>query len=475
MVTTYSNWIAGEFRDSADLLDVVNPATDEVIARVPRATEADVDDAMSAAWEARKSWALTPASQRAAFVSRMAAGVRENRQMFIDTLVAEQSKTPELAAVEVDFTADYLDYTAGWALRIEGEVLESDRPHERILMLRKPLGVAVGILPWNFPFFLIARKLAPALVTGNTAVIKPASDTPINALQFATMISDYGLPKGVVSILSASGKVASKMAGDPRAGIVSFTGSVPVGKQIMSAASNNVTKVSLELGGKAPAIVLDDADLDLAVKAIHGSRVINAGQVCNNAERVYVTRGVADEFISRMTDAMAATKVGVPGVDEGLDMGAQINAGAVDRIEAMVQRAVEAGAIVTTGGGRDDRGKGAFFRPTVLTDVKQDSEIIQEEIFGPVLPIVVVDDFDEAIAKANDSDFGLTSSLYTRDLAAAMKGMREIDFGETYINRENFEAMQGFHAGTRRSGIGGADGKHGLYEYTRTQVVYIEA
>lgn len=471
----YQNYIAGEFRGSSEGLPVLNPATGEQIATVPRATEQDADDAMQAAWDARKAWALTPASERAGYVKRMAEGVRANRQMFIDTLVAEQSKTPELAAVEVDFTADYLDYTAGWALRIEGEVLESDRAKERILLLRKPLGVAVGILPWNFPFFLIARKLAPALVTGNTAVIKPASDTPINALQFAKMAADLGLPKGVFNLLSASGSVGGHLAGHPQAGIVSFTGSVPVGEKIMEAASRNVTKVSLELGGKAPAIVLDDADIDLAVKAIHGSRVINSGQVCNNAERVYVTRGVADEFIEKMTKAMAATRYGDPQVDKGLDMGALINLDAVERIEQVVERAKAAGATVVTGGKRADRDKGAFYEPTVLTGMTQDSEVIQEEVFGPVLPIMVVEDFDEAIAKANDSEFGLTSSLYTSSLASTMKGMREIDFGETYVNRENFEAMQGFHAGTRRSGIGGADGKHGLYEYTRTQMVYIEA
>lgn len=338
---------------------------------------------MRAAWEARREWALTPASERADHVKRMAGGVRANRQMFIDT--------------------------------------------------------------------------------------------PINAMQFARMAADLGLPKGVFNMLSASGSVGGHLAGHPKAGIVSFTGSVPVGEKIMSAASRNVTKVSLELGGKAPAIVLDDADVDLAVKAIHGSRVINSGQVCNNAERVYVTRGVADEFIDKMSKAMAATRYGDPRVDKNLDMGALINLDAVERIDDMVERAKAAGATVVTGGKRADHDKGAFYERTVLTGMTQDSEIIQEEVFGPLLPIVVVDDFDEAIAKANDSEFGLTSSLSTSSLAATMKGVREIDFCETYVNRENFEAVQGFHADTRRSGIGGADGKHGLYEYTRTQFVYIEA
>lgn len=469
------NYNAGEFRDAEEHLDVLNPATDEVIASVPRATEHDADDAMQAAWDARKSWAATPAVERAGYVHKLAAGVRENRQLFIDTLVQEQSKTQELAAVEVDFVADYFDYVAEWGRRIEGEVLESDNPKERIMLLRKPYGVAVGVLPWNFPFFLIARKLAPAMVTGNTSVIKPSSDTPINALLFAQVAHEVGIPKGVFNLISAPGAIGSYLASSSLAGIVSFTGSVPVGSKIMEAASKNTTKVNLELGGKAPAIVLNDATIDLAVDAIWNSRVINSGQVCNNAERVYVESGVADEFIEKMAAKMAATKVGDPWKDAHLDMGAEINTAAVERLSGIMDRAKASGATVLTGGEAFKvDGHGSFFQPTVVTDIAQDSELVQKETFGPILPIVVVKDFDQAIDYANDSEYGLTSSLYTNDLNNAMRGLREIDFGETYINRHNFEAMQGFHAGTRHSGIGGADGKHGLYEYTRTQVAYIE-
>ena len=436
---------------------------------------ADVDDALQAAFDAKKSWALTPAPERASYLTKLAQAIRAHEAMFTDILVKEQSKTPELANVEVLFTADYLDYMAGFALRIEGSVMNSARPKESIFVLRKPLGVAVGILPWNFPFFLIARKLAPALVTGNTCVIKPASVTPINALEFAKVAAEVGLPRGVFSMLAGSGAIGEQMSADPRVDIVSFTGSVPVGSAIMAAASKNVTKVNLELGGKAPAIVLDDADLDLAVASIKASRVINTGQVCNCAERVYVTRGVADEFISKMTEAIASTTYGDPSVDKGLDMGALIDANAASRIGAMVDASVAQGATVLTGGKVADRGQGHHFQPTVLADVTQDMPVIRDEIFGPVLPIMVVDDFDEAIQKANDSEYGLTSSLYTASLANAMKGMREIDFGETYINRENFEAMQGFHAGTRKSGVGGADGPLGVEEFTRTQMIYVEA
>ncbi len=236
----------------------------------------------------------------------------------------------------------------------------------------------------------------------------------------------------------------------------------------------NITKLNLELGGKAPAIVLADADLDLAVNAIVASRVINTGQVCNCAERVYVARQVADRFIDQVAQAMAATRYGDPSTQQDLHMGPLINRAGLDKVAQMVRTAQTQGAQVVTGGQVADLGSGFHYQPTVLAGCTADMEIMRKEIFGPVLPIQVVEDLDEAIALANDSEYGLTSSLYTRDLNAALKACREIDFGETYINRENFEAMQGFHAGARKSGIGGADGKHGLYEYTRTQVVYIQ-
>ena len=234
----------------------------------------------------------------------------------------------------------------------------------------------------------------------------------------------------------------------------------------MAAAAKNITKVNLELGGKAPAIVCADADLDLAAKAITASRVINSGQVCNCAERVYVERAVADEFVARLKKTMAASRFGDPGRDSTVDFGPLINKAAVEKVSGMVERARAAGAEVVTGGQAADLGAGSFFQPTVLAGCAQDSEIMQKEIFGPVLPVNVVENLDQAIDRANDSEYGLTSS---------MRACHELKFGETYINRENFEAMQGFHAGVRKSGIGGADGKHGLYEYTQTHMVYLQA
>ncbi|WP_057108979.1 aldehyde dehydrogenase, partial [Citrobacter freundii] len=376
---------------------------------------------------------------------------------------------------EVAFTADYIDYMAEWARRYEGEILQSDRPGENILLFKRALGVTTGILPWNFPFFLIARKLAPALLTGNTIVIKPSEFTPNNAIAFAKIVDDIGLPRGVFNLVLGRGEtVGQELAGNPKVAMVSMTGSVGAGEKIMAAAAKNITKVCLELGGKAPAIVMNDADLELAVKAIVDSRVINTGQVCNCAERVYVQKGIYDRFVNRLGEAMKAVQFGNPAERNDIAMGPLINAAALDRVEQKVARAVQEGARVALGG-KAVVGKGYYYPPTLLLDVRQEMAIMHEETFGPVLPVVAFDTLEQALTMANDSDYGLTSSIYTQNLNTAMKAIKGLKFGETYINRENFEAMQGFHAGWRKSGIGGADGKHGLNEYLQTQVVYLQS
>jgi lactaldehyde dehydrogenase/glycolaldehyde dehydrogenase len=472
----YDNFINGKFVPSSgtNRIEVTNPSTGQIICTVPDSSLADVDAAISAAEAAQSGWAKRPAIERAKALRAIAAKIREHVEPLAHTIAEEQGKVLGLARVEVVFTADYMDYMAEWARRIEGEILESDRPGETIFLFRQPIGVIGGILPWNFPFFLIARKVAPALVTGNTIVIKPSRETPHNAVKFCELVAETDLPPGVINIVHGRGaSIGTAIASDPRIGMVSLTGSVETGSAIMAAAAANITKVSLELGGKAPAIVMGDADMNLAAQAVKASRVINSGQVCNCAERVYVQRKVADEFVDKLTAAMKASRFGDPLADESVDYGPLINQAGFRKVDELVRGAVAAGATITTGGGRGPGEGGYFYEPTVLTGCRQEMDIIRQEIFGPVIPVVTFNDLDEAIAWANDSDFGLTSSIYTRDLNVAMKACREIRFGETYINRENFEAMQGFHAGWRKSGIGGADGKHGLYEFTQTHVVYI--
>jgi lactaldehyde dehydrogenase/glycolaldehyde dehydrogenase len=477
MTHTYSNYINGRFVDNTSdaTIDVFNPATHELLARVPEASQDEVESAVQAARLAQPAWERTPAVRRAQHLRAIAARVRQHRERLAHIISQEQGKTRELAAVEVDFTADYIDYMAEWARRIEGEVLTSDRAGESIFLLRKPVGVTVGILPWNFPFFLIARKMAPALVTGNTIVIKPSEETPINAFEFARLVAETDLPAGVFNLVGGIGRtVGAQLSGHPNVDLVSFTGSVETGSRIMQAAGRHLTRVNLELGGKAPAIVLADADLALAARAIHASRVINTGQVCNCAERVYVERAAAPEFIDRMAALLRQTRFGDPLGDSPVDMGPLVNSQALDKVGGLVERAVADGAEAVVGGSRAGVERGFHYQPTLLVNCRSGMEIMRKEIFGPVLPVQVVDNLDEAIAEANDSDFGLTSSIFTSNLGSAMRAVRELRFGETYVNREHFEAMQGFHAGRRKSGIGGADGKHGLYEYMETHVVYMQ-
>ena len=469
-------FIDGKFEEnvSGKWIQVLNPSTEEVISWMPDGTVEDARRAINAAEQAQPGWEKLPAVQRAAYLTQIAAGIRRREQELTDIIVREGGKTQQLARVEVLFTADYMDYMAGWARRYEGEIIPSDRPKETIMLFKKPIGVTTGILPWNFPFFLIARKMAPALVTGNTIVIKPSQLTPENAYVFAQIVEEVGLPAGVFNVVNGRGSVIGhELAANPKVGMVSLTGSVSAGQQTMLAAAPNITKVSLELGGKAPAIVMADADIDLAVRAIIASRVINTGQVCNCAERVYVDRRIKDVFIDKLLAGMKQVKAGDPSLYTDVDMGPLIDASALDSIEKKVEKAIQQGAKLLCGGHRIGD-KGYFYAPTLLDEATQTMDIVREETFGPVLPVVAYSEVDEAISWANDCEYGLTSSVYTQNLDQVFRMMRSLKFGETYINRENFEAMQGFHAGWRKSGIGGADGKHGLEEYLQTHVVYLE-
>lgn len=476
MTTHHQHYINGQFvgPQGDQWIEVINPATEALLSRIPQGSREDARLAIHAAEAAQPDWEALPAVERGHWLHKIASAIREREPELTATIVAEGGKTQGLAKTEVLFTADYLDYMAEWARRYEGEIINSDRPGEHIFLFRKAIGVTTGILPWNFPFFLIARKAAPALITGNTIVIKPSELTPNNAAIFADILQQTGLPAGVINIVYGFGQdVGQELAANPKVGLVSLTGSVGAGIATMQAAAQNVTSVSLELGGKAPAIVMADADLELAVRAIVASRMINSGQVCNCVERLYVQEAIYDRFINALTAAFQQVTLGDPAEQSDIDMGPLISSAARDRVEQKVAEAVAAGASVVLGGRRAGE-KGFFFQPTLLTGVRQEMPIMQEEIFGPVLPVMSFKTLDEAIALANDCQYGLTSSLYTQDLNTTLYALRKLKFGETYVNRENFEAMQGFHAGWRKSGIGGADGKHGLEAYLQTHVAYLQ-
>ena len=469
-------YINGKFVESKSgkWINVLNPSTEEVISRQPEGTVEEVDEAMDAAKAAQKEWAKKPAIERAKYLNKLADGIRKRRNEFIDIIMREQGKTRTWATIEVDVTADYFDYMSTFARSIEGEIIPSDRRGETIMLFKEPIGVVAGILPWNFPFFLIARKAGAALITGCTIVIKPSQLTPENCCEFAKVADEAGLPAGVFNVITGRGSVVGNaMASSTKIGIVSVTGSVGAGESIMKAAANNITKVSLELGGKAPAIVFPDADLEAAAQWIVDSRIGNNGQICNNAERVYVHKDVKKQLTEILVRKMEAVKVGDPCKDDTVDMGPLVEQRALESVEAKVANAIKQGAKVLCGGKRVGE-KGYFYAATVLDNVTQDFDIVHEETFGPVLPIVEFEDIDQVIAWANDVEYGLASSVFTKSIDTAAKVCRELEFGEVYINREHFEAIQGFHAGMKKSGIGGADGKHGVEEYLVTKVVYMD-
>ncbi len=474
----YQNYVNGRLVDAegGKTLTVENPATGVAVSDVPDSSAQDAREAIECADRAQRLWEKLAPIERAKYLHQIAAGIRADAEHLARVLSEEQGKPLDQARGEANGTAAYFDYTAEWARRVEGEVIPSDRPNEMELLLRQPIGVIGGIVPWNFPLYVLARKVAPALLMGNAIVVKPSEITPNSTLELARIFDESGVPAGVVNLVCGYGPiVGEELASNPLIGMVSVTGSIRTGSRVMELAGKNITKVSLELGGSAPVIVMPDADLDLAVEAIKASRLLNTGQVCGAADRTYVHQDVSDDFTARLATAMGKARYGNALVDEGLDLGPLVSARQLEAVSGRVERAVAEGGQVVTGGKRaQDKPEGHYYPATVIANCRQDMAIVREEIFGPVMPVVTFRDLDEAIAWANDSIYGLASSIFTRNFDVVMRACKELRFGETYVNRENMENMQGFHAGWRKSGIGGADGKHGVLEYTRTHVVYMQ-
>lgn len=487
-VSTTTQYIGNKFVPShgSGTIAVENPSTNEILGHITEGSPADAKAAIKAAHEAFPAWSQVPNAARGDVLKALGAVVRANVKPLAELLAKEQSKVAALAEIEIAVTAEYFDYHAGLCRSIEGEIIPSDTPGETIYMHKLPIGVAVGIAPWNFPVFVMARKICPALCAGCTSVVKTSEVTPLTCFALAKLwkeaidsgadarLKPLAANPGVINIISGGGiQIGAPLCADERVGIISMTGSLATGKAIMKSAADNMTRVSLELGGKAPAIVFADADLELAAEKIKDSRLTFSGQVCNCAERVYVHESVAHEFTELLVQKMKNSVVGEHPNVEGATYCSLITKDHTEKVEAMVNRAVQGGARVLCGGGRLP-GPGYRFAPTVLTGVKQTDEIVQDEVFGPALPVLTFTTFDEALELANDCKFGLTSSIFTRDVDVIERCRTELRFGETYVNRHNFEAIQGFHAGFRNSGIGGADGKHGLAEYLSTHAVYLQ-
>lgn len=468
--------INGRFRAGPTQHDVINPATGKAFAQVSMADAAMAHEAIDAARAAQPAWGALAPLQRASVMREIASLIRQDAEDYARLIVSEQGKTIKEARGEVGGAAGFFDYFAEFARRIQGEILPSDHAGEQIWVQRLPLGVVAAIIPWNYPFALVARKVAPALIAGDTVVLKSHEETPLSALAMARIFDRAGIPAGVVNILSGTGPVVGEaLCTAPSVDLITMTGSVPTGKRIMSNAAGNLTPVSLELGGKAPFIVMADADLDLAVRSAATSRYMNCGQVCICNERTYVERPIYDAFVEKFLDLSRSLRVGDP-MDPETDIGPKVNLAELEKVEARVAGALANGADLLLGGGRPDIAPtegGFYYSPTVLTGLRPDMAILREETFGPVVPIVPFDTFDEVVAQANDSRYGLSAYLFTNDLIKVMRAVNEIDFGEIYVNRIGPESLQGFHTGYRESGPGGDDGLHGLDKYLRKKTVYV--
>ncbi len=464
-------WRMGE---KGPRIEVENPANERVIATIPEGTAQDAQDALEAARRAQPAWAALPAIQRGRLVDRLAQEVEANTERFARIVTAEQGKPLEQAQGEIGAAVTFLRYAAENARRIEGDIMPSDNPNEEIHIRRHPYGVVVGLTAWNYPAALAARKLGPALVAGNTFVLLAHDITPLSGLELARLADQIGFPKGVFNVVTGRGRVVGQaMVESPLSGLVTMTGSTRAGREIFRAGAEGLRVLRLELGGKAPFIVMEDADIGAAVTAAVTSRYTNCGQICTCNERMYLHDAIADEFLDKFIAASAALTIGDP--LENPDMGPKVSGVEVDKVAQVVKRSVDAGAEVLLPGGPLSGGaydKGHWYAPTVLEVSDSSLPVVQEEVFGPVVPAMRVGSFEQAIASANDTEYGLSAYVFTKDVKRLMRVPTELKFGEIYINRANGEQVQGFHTGWGQSGLGGEDGRYGFDGYLRKQTTY---
>ena len=474
----YRMFIGGEWVAAASKVTIAveNPTTEELIATVQEGDESDAQRALESARAAQPAWEALPAVMRGNILANFAAKISENRYRLAHLLAREQGKVLPLAFGEVDVSADFINFPASAARRLEGDIFPSDSPDEHIWIHKVPYGVTVGILAWNFPLALACRKIGPSLTAGNTMVIKPPPLTPLTVLELGKLAIEAGIPPGVLNIVTGQGPVmGAALVKNPITRLVSMTGSTRTGQEIFRACADNLAAVRLELGGKAPFILLEDGDVDKAVDAAMVSRYLNNGQVCTCSERFYIHDAVYEEFVRRFVAASAKLKLGDP-LKKGTDIGPKVSGAEVDKLEAMVQRAVAAGCKVALGGSRPKGPrfkKGHWYLPTVLTEATNDMEIMRQEAFGVVSPIMRISSYDEALRLANDSDYGLSAYLFTKDMRRIQRAVGELHFGEIYINRAMGEQRQGFHNGFRMSGTGGEDGKYGMENYLEKKTFYV--
>ncbi|MEM9742240.1 MAG: NAD-dependent succinate-semialdehyde dehydrogenase [Pseudomonadota bacterium] len=454
-------WIGA---DDGSRFAVVNPATGEPFAEIARCGQAETARAIAAADAALPAWRALSAIERSRYLRRLFELMMEHQDDLARLLTLEQGKPLAEASGEIAYGASFLEWFAEEARRIYGDVIPSTSPDQRLLVLKQPVGVVACVTPWNFPNAMLTRKIGPALAVGCTVVCKPATATPLSALAIAELADRAGIPAGVINVVAGhTAAIGDELTGNPTVRKLTFTGSTEVGKDLIRACAGTVKRTSMELGGNAPFIVLDDADLDAAVEGAIASKFRNAGQTCVCANRILVQRSVHEAFADKLASAARALVVG-NGLDEGVDIGPLIDEPAADSALEFISDAAQRGARVLTGGQKTQQG-GAFLEPTVLAGATPEMRVFQEEIFGPVAPLVAFDTDDDAVALANDTEFGLASYFYSRDVGRIWRLAERIDYGIVGINTGLISNAAAPFGGMKESGSGREGSRYGCDEY----------
>ena len=467
-------YIAGEWRDgSKGTFSVEDPATGETLVDVADASEDDAKAALDAAAAAGPEWAAYPPRERGEILRRAFETIIKHKDELALLMTLEMGKPLKESKAEVAYGAEFLRWFSEQAVRIEGRYATSPNGQGRLLTMQQPVGPCLLITPWNFPLAMGTRKVGPAIAAGCTMVVKPAQLTPLSMLMLAKILEDAGLPKGVLNLVTAtsSGETMGPLIADSRLRKLSFTGSTEVGKKLMAQASDNLLRLSMELGGNAPFIVFDDADIDSAVQGAVIAKMRNIGEACTAANRFHVAGSVADEFAEKLADKLGSMKVG-RGTDDGVEVGPLIDDNQRSKVSELVEDAVGRGAKALVGGHARD-GAGYFYDPTVLTDVPDDAKLLKEEIFGPVAPVKGFTDEDEAIAAANDTEYGLVAYVYTSDLKRALRVCEGLQTGMVGLNQGMVSNAGAPFGGVKQSGIGREGGDEGILEYLETKYVAV--
>jgi len=467
--------IGGQWTDGrGGSLPVTDPATEDVIAQVASGTPEDALEAVAAAYAALPGWAARPPRERGECLRRAYELMIARAEPLARLMVAENGKALKDARGEIIYAAEFFRWYAEEAVRNEGSLSVAPSGANRIMTARQPVGVSVLVTPWNFPAAMATRKIGPALAAGCTVVLKPAKETPLSALAIAAALHEAGVPEGVVNVLPTTkpGPLVAAMLADPRVRKLSFTGSTEVGRALLHTAADTVTNCSMELGGNAPFLVFEDADIEAAVEGAFLAKMRNGGEACTAANRFYVHDDVAGEFTARLADRLSSLRVG-PGLDDGTDLGPLVNSDTRSKVASLVESATSAGGRLVTGGEAPDR-RGYFYLPTVLDNVPRGAGILGEEIFGPVAPVVRFTDQADAIAQANSTEYGLVSYLYSRDLRRALQVAEALEAGMIGINRGVVSDPAAPFGGVKQSGLGREGGHDGLLEFTETKYIAVD-